>query len=105
MSEQLKLNIKEEQTRMEDLHKSHNTLETAFGVDRVRYIVNVTAHLVERATPKEGIMIADKGFSSEVASSLCCPNCKAPIINVWNKKDYLPKFCHYCGQHLKRDDE
>lgn len=30
----------------------------------------------------------------------CCPNCKQPIVNVWNKSDYKPKYCHFCGQAL-----
>lgn len=32
--------------------------------------------------------------------SLCCYNCEQPIINVWSKKDYKPRYCHCCGQKL-----
>lgn len=33
--------------------------------------------------------------------TLCCPNCEKPIVNVWSKSNYMPKYCHYCGQKLK----
>lgn len=45
--------------------------------------------------PKKGIMIGD-----EYSSVLSCPNCRKPIVNVWNSNEYKPKYCHYCGQRL-----
>lgn len=31
---------------------------------------------------------------------LVCPECKNCIVNVWNKREYKPNYCHYCGQAL-----
>lgn len=31
---------------------------------------------------------------------LVCPECKKSIVNVWNKAEYKPNYCHYCGQAL-----
>lgn len=31
---------------------------------------------------------------------LVCPECKNRIVNVWNKREYKPNYCHYCGQAL-----
>lgn len=33
-------------------------------------------------------------------SMLVCPECKNRIVNVWNKREYKPNYCHYCGQAL-----
>jgi len=57
--------------------------------------------LVERATQKEPISKAVKGFDEEVSSHLVCPNCGQPIVHVWRTEDYKPNYCHYCGQALK----
>lgn len=32
--------------------------------------------------------------------NLVCPECKNYIVNVWNKREYKPNYCHYCGQAL-----
>lgn len=32
--------------------------------------------------------------------NLVCPECKNRIVNVWNKREYKPNYCHYCGQAL-----
>lgn len=34
------------------------------------------------------------------SSVLSCPNCRKPIVNVWNIAKYEPNYCHYCGQAL-----
>lgn len=52
---------------------------------------------IEKATPKEGVWEYDN-FGD---GTLCCPNCKKPIVNVWSKTDYKPNYCHYCGQRLE----
>ena len=57
---------------------------------------DILEELVEKATPKKGILKYDD-FGD---GTLCCPNCKNPIINVWNKRNYKPKYCHCCGQRI-----
>lgn len=52
--------------------------------------------LVEKATPMKGVWKYDN-FGD---GTLCCPNCKKPIVNVWSKANYKPNYCHYCGQAL-----
>ncbi len=36
--------------------------------------------------------------------NLVCPECKNRIVNVWNKREYKPNYCHYCGQALDFGD-
>lgn len=36
--------------------------------------------------------------------NLVCPECKNRIVNVWNKREYKPNYCHYCGQALDWSD-
>lgn len=54
---------------------------------------------MEKQKPKEPLDLDDGlGMHDHV---LCCPSCKNPITNVWNKRDYKPLFCHCCGQRFK----
>lgn len=55
---------------------------------------------LEKQTPKKAVLVSMDGFKPEYASTLFCPTCSKQIVNVWNKKDYKPKYCHYCGQAL-----
>ena len=55
---------------------------------------------LEKQIPKKGIMIGDN-----YSSVLSCPNCRKPIVNVWNIAKYEPNYCHYCGQALDWSDE
>ena len=55
---------------------------------------------LEKQIPKKGIMIDD-----DYSSVLSCPNCRKPIVNVWNIAKYEPNYCHYCGQALDWSDE
>lgn len=58
---------------------------------------------LEMQKPKEPIDLDDGlGMHDRV---LCCPSCKNPIANVWNKRDYKPLFCHCCGQRFKWNDD
>lgn len=50
---------------------------------------------LEKQIPKKGFMIGD-----DYSSVLSCPNCRNPIVNVWNRSEYKPNYCHYCGQKL-----
>lgn len=50
---------------------------------------------LEKQMPKKGFMIGD-----DYSSVLSCPNCRKPIVNVWNRSEYKPNYCHYCGQAL-----
>lgn len=54
---------------------------------------------LEKQIPKKGIMIGDN-----YSSVLSCPNCRKPIVNVWNIAKYEPNYCHYCGQALDWSD-
>ena len=55
---------------------------------------------LEKQIPKKGIMIGDN-----YSSVLSCPNCRKPIVNVWNIAKYEPNYCHYCGQALDWSEE
>lgn len=61
--------------------------------------------LCDRATPKKPIMKPTQGIDAEAASVLSCPTCGNSIVNVWNRADYKPNYCHYCGQALDWSDE
>ena len=50
---------------------------------------------MEKQIPEKGILIGDN-----YSSVLSCPNCRMPIVNVWNSNKYNPNYCHYCGQKL-----
>lgn len=58
--------------------------------------IEVFRELVEKATSKKGVWKYDN-FGD---GTLCCPNCKKPIVNVWSKAEYKPNYCHCCGQSL-----
>lgn len=62
--------------------------------------LDLCIELLEKATPKKPIFEAMRGFGDEIASHLVCPVCKIPIVNVWSRKEYRPRYCHVCGQRL-----
>ena len=66
--------------------------------------LDLCMELLEKATPKKPILEAMRGFSDEIASHLVCPVCKMPIVNVWSRKEYRPRYCHVCGQRLDWSD-
>ena len=66
-----------------------------------KYIPKIKVAL-EKQIPKKPIPRFINTFSDEMAIS--CPCCKEPIVNVWNKRDYKPLYCHYCGQALDWSD-
>ncbi len=57
--------------------------------------IDIAIQELEKQIPKKGIMIGDN-----YSSVLSCPNCRKPIVNVWNIAKYEPNYCHYCGQAL-----
>lgn len=67
--------------------------------------IDVLQKIVERSTLAKPILLADEGSDADVSSHLCCPHCKQPIVNVWSNQEYMPKYCHYCGQELGWLDE
>lgn len=71
------------------------------NVDKWGESLDTIHELVEKATPKEGVL----GYNNFGDSTLCCPNCKKTIVNVWSKADYKPNYCHYCGQALDWSEE
>ena len=62
-------------------------------------VIALACKALEKQIPKKGIMIGD-----EYSSILSCPNCRKPIVNVWNIAKYEPNYCHYCGQALDWND-
>ena len=67
--------------------------------------LNIIENATKKQIPKKSVLVAMDGFKPEYASNLLCPTCSKQIVNVWNKKDYKPKYCHYCGQALDWSDE
>ena len=51
---------------------------------------------LEKLLPKKPLKQEDNFFDFY----LVCPECKNRIVNVWNKREYKPNYCHYCGQAL-----
>lgn len=55
--------------------------------------------MIDIMKAEKPIMVAMEGFDAEVASHLCCPSCKNPIVSQF-VRDYKPKYCSECGQKL-----
>lgn len=51
---------------------------------------------LEKQIPKKPLKLEYDFFDF----TLVCPECKNRIVNVWNKREYKPNYCHYCGQAL-----
>nr|DAO53807.1 MAG TPA: Transcription initiation factor IIE, alpha FINGER, Transcription [Caudoviricetes sp.] len=62
--------------------------------------VDLIVEALEKQVSKSPIDIQDD-FGD---FTLCCPSCKRPIVNVWNRVDYKPIYCHVCGQKLDWED-
>lgn len=60
----------------------------------------IAIEALEKQIPRKPTEKVQEGFDFEVAHCLVCSYCNAPIVNVWSKVEYKPKFCHYCGQAL-----
>lgn len=90
------------------MNKYQEALNNMCGCDSAYYRgdkdVDLLQELVNKAFPRSGVMLAMNDFSPEVASELCCPNCRKPIVNVWSSRKYTPNYCHYCGQRLKWEE-
>ena len=67
--------------------------------ERRKLYAKLAIEALEKQIPKKGIMIGDN-----YSSILSCPNCRKPIVNVWNIAKYEPNYCHYCGQSLDWSD-
>lgn len=91
------------------MNKYQEALNNMCGCDSAYYKgdkdIDTLQELVDKEVPLKGEMLAMAGFSPEVASHLCCPRCKKPIVNVWSKAEYKPNYCHYCGQKLNWEVE
>ncbi len=69
-------------------------------------VCDVAISAIEKQIPKKPIeKETDNLWNGMSTRTVSCPNCKKQIVNVWNKADYKPKFCHYCGQALDWSDE
>lgn len=64
-------------------------------------VCDVAVEALEKQIPKNPILKAMDEFDVDVAAELTCPFCGSPIVNVWSKAEYKPRYCHYCGQSLK----
>lgn len=51
---------------------------------------------LEKQIPQKPMMI-ESDYGDRIYA---CNSCKRPIVNVWSRDDYKPKYCHYCGQRL-----
>lgn len=49
---------------------------------------------------KKQIPKKPKEIGDDYSSYVGCSDCGQPIVNVWCRKDYKPKYCHFCGQRL-----
>lgn len=85
--------VKKEETETE--HEYHKGFED--GVESVT--------LPRTFVAEKPILKSMDGFDTEVASQLVCPNCRNPIVNVWNTDKYKPNYCHYCGQKFDWGEE
>ena len=75
------------------------------GTNKDTEMATILMELYHLVSPIKPLMIPHEGFCDDASSSLCCSNCKMPIINVWNSNKYEPKFCHNCGQKIDWSDE
>lgn len=69
--------------------------EVAQEADKVLIDKSEYEKLTKKQISQKPIMIGD-----EYSSVLSCAGCKQPIVNVWNRAEYKPQYCHYCGQRL-----
>ena len=69
------------------------------AIHKVEKACRIACKAMGEQIPKKPIMVGD-----DYSSRLSCPNCKSPIVNVWNKAEYTPNYCHYCGQKLDWGD-
>ena len=97
-----------ERTRNKDIAKTLSFEETGGNQmnnkKEIGEALYLCIELLEKATPKKPILEAMRGFGDEIASHLVCPVCKMPIVNVWSRKEYRPRYCHVCGQRLDWSD-
>lgn len=70
------------------------------AIHKVEKACKIACEAMGKQIPKKAIKIGD-----DYDSHLSCPNCKSSIVNVWNKAEYKPKYCHYCGQKLDWSDK
>lgn len=100
------MTIKETISQLEDLKSDR---ESFYGEDDEIYRADAQAcdnaiAALEKQLPKQPEMKSMQGFTQQVSSQLCCPNCRNPVINYWNKK-INPPHCMICGQALDWSDD
>lgn len=81
------------------------TIQRAFEIikDEMPYesgVINEALNMVENAVGKQILKKPLKQECDFFDFNLVCPECKNRIVNVWNKREYKPNYCHYCGQAL-----
>ena len=69
----------------------------------LKQVIQNAIFALDKQKPKKPIdLVCDGGFGDRAES---CPSCKNHIVNVWNRKDYKPHFCHCCGQRFDWNDD
>lgn len=58
---------------------------------------------IARTIPVKPVLTPVEGYTADEASHLCCPSCKAPVINYLNN-NAKPLHCMMCGQRLDWSD-
>lgn len=91
---------------LNDLIQDRQSLRNGDTVHDTVYVNDISAlkiavAAIRRQIPKNPILKSMDGFDVDVAAELHCPSCGSPIVNVWSKAEYKPRYCHYCGQALK----
>ena len=68
--------------------------------EQMKYAKQIAIEALEKQIPKKPLKQECDFFDF----NLVCPECKNRILNVWNKREYKPNYCHYCGQALDWSD-
>ena len=86
------------QNALAEILYQENMRSNGFPYQVNNLVVAEIVSALEKQIPKKPIPRFINDFSDDMAIN--CPCCKQPIVNVWNKRDYKPLYCHYCGQAL-----
>lgn len=79
--------------------KGRDILNRKYKVNSIA-ISALEKQIAEKPTAKH----SDNIFTGMDGTCLVCPSCEKRIINVWNRAEYKPNYCHYCGQALDWSD-
>lgn len=80
--------------KLEDASARLKSQKKYLEYDRWKETYQIAIDCIDKQIPKRPIIENDD------CSTLICPTCKKPIVNVWNPNKYEPNYCHYCGTAL-----